>query len=162
MESLDRPYGDDEQDNVTVDPELHADVEEPAAPLPTVDGDDHAGDPAFQAVEEAGGGVSEGFEAAEGQLIDNIENAPPADREADAFDLADPGTDVDEDVAGDVERTLEERDPGDTPAAPSDAEAQEPAGTYGEPDQVDVTEVVRDPAEGPDDPGQGSGVAFDR
>ena len=149
MESLERPYGDDEQDNVTVDPEFHADVEEPTAPLPTVDGDDHATDPAFQAVQEAGGGVSEGFEQAEAQLIENIENAPPADREADAFDLSDPGTDVDEDVADDVARTLEERDPGDAPAAPHGEEGVEPA-TYGEPDHVEVTEVVRDPADGPD------------
>jgi hypothetical protein len=32
-------------------------------------------DPAFQAVDEAGGGESEGFEQAEEQLIENAENA---------------------------------------------------------------------------------------
>jgi hypothetical protein len=33
---------------------------------------------------------------------------------------------------------------------------------YGEPDEVDPTEVVRDPREGEDDPGAGPGVAPDR
>jgi hypothetical protein len=32
----------------------------------------------------------------------------------------------------------------------------------GEPDEIDVTEVVRDPREGPDDPGEGPGIAHDR
>jgi hypothetical protein len=165
MESLDRPYGDAEDDNVTVDPELHAETDEPEGPLPTTDGDDHARDPAFQAVEEGGGGVSEGFEVAEGQLIENIEGAPPADLEADAFDPADPGTDVDEDVADDVAATLEDRDPGDTAAIPRDDEeaaVRDASAKYGEPDQEDVTEVVEDPDAGPDDPGAGPGVAFDR
>lgn len=163
MESLDRPYGDDEEAYRTVEPELTSDAGE-AEPStnPTIDADDHVGDPAFAAVIEAGGGVSEGFEVAEGQLIENIENAPDADRTADAFDPDDPGTDVEEDVADDVARTLEANDPGDTPAAPRDQQALRSTAVYGEPDQVDVTEVVSDPNEGPDDPGQGPGVAFDR
>jgi hypothetical protein len=33
---------------------------------------------------------------------------------------------------------------------------------YGEPDEVDPTEVVRDPREGGDDPGAGPGIAPDR
>jgi hypothetical protein len=33
---------------------------------------------------------------------------------------------------------------------------------YGEPDEVDPTEVVRDPREGEDDPGAGPGIAPDR
>src|SRR4051812_46503088 len=100
MESLDRPYGDDETDYVTVENELTSETAaEPAErPAPANDGDDHVADPAFQAVEEGGGGVSEGFESAEGQLIENIENAPPADQTLDGFDLDDPGQDVDEDV----------------------------------------------------------------
>lgn len=164
MESLDRPYGDDDAAYRVVEPELTSETGEPEAvtPNPTTDGDDRVGDPAFAAVIEAGGGSSEGFEVAEGQLVENIENAPDADRTADAFDLADPGTDVDEDVADDVARTLEDHDPGDTPAAPRDPEAQHSAAVYGEADQVDVTEVVRDPAEGAGDPGQGPGIAFDR
>jgi hypothetical protein len=32
----------------------------------------------------------------------------------------------------------------------------------GEPDEIDVSEVVRDPREGPDDPGEGPGIAHDR
>jgi len=164
MESLDRPYGDDEQDYRVVEPEPTADVgdADPGGPEPTVDVDDHARDPAFQAVIEGGGGVAEGFETAEGQLVENIENAPPADLTADAFDPEDPGTDVDEDAADDVARTLDEHDPGDSAAAPSDGEPPRSTAVYGEPDQVDVTEVVRDPEEDADDPGTGPGVAFDR
>ena len=41
-------------------------------------------------------------------------------------------------------------------------EAESGTATYGEADQVDVNEVVRDPDEGPDDPGAGPGVAHDR
>jgi hypothetical protein len=33
---------------------------------------------------------------------------------------------------------------------------------YGEPDEVDPTEVRRDPREGPDDPGAGTDIAPDR
>lgn len=167
MESLDRPYGDDEEAYRVVEPEMTSDAGAPeeTAATPTTDMDERAGDPAFQAVVEGGGGVSEGFEAAEGQLIENIENAPDADRTADAFDPADPGTDVDEDVAGDVEQTLADHDPGDTAAVPRDAEeaaVRDAATKYGEPDQEDVTEQVRDPEEGPGDPGEGPGIAFDR
>jgi hypothetical protein len=163
MESLDRPYGDDEQDYTTVNPEPDRAVEEPDdGTLPTVDEDPHVHDPAFRAVEEAGGGVSEGFEAAEGQLIENIENAPEADRTTDGFDPDDPGTDVDEDVAADVEKTLDDAEAGDAPAAPQDQEALRSTAEYGEPDEVDTTEVVRDPDEGGDDPGTGPGIAFDR
>jgi hypothetical protein len=164
MESLDRPYGDDETDYVTVDPEGTALDDEPAdaGPPPTIDEDPHVGDPAFLAVEEAGGGVAEGFEVAEGQLIENIAGAPPADRTLDGFDPDDPGTDVDEDVAADVEKTIEDHDPGDAVAQPRDQEALRSTAAYAEPDQVDVTEVVRDPAEGPDDPGAGPGIAHDR
>src|SRR3954451_24590571 len=103
MESLDRPYGDDEQDYTTVTPEADDAEESRRSDLPTVDEDENVHDPAFQAVEEAGGRASGGFGTAEGQLIENIENAPDADRTADAFDLDDPGTDVEEDVADDVE-----------------------------------------------------------
>ena len=167
MESLDRPYGDDDEDYRTVEPELTSEMEErdEERSLPTTDLDDHARDPAFQAVEEAGGGVSEGFEVAEGQLIENIENAPYADRTVDAFDLEDPGTDVDEDMAGDVAKTLDDNDPGDAGAIPHDEEARRSSAAYGEPDQVDVTEVVRDPeeeAEHGEDAGAGPGIAFDR
>lgn len=164
MESLDRPYGDDEEAHRVVEPELTSGTGDPEAitPNPTSDLDDRASDPAFEAVIEGGGGVAEGFEIAEGQLIDNAENAPNADRTPDAFDPEDPGTDVDEDAVDDVARTLEDHDPGETAAAPRDQEALRATAVYSEPDQVDVTEVVRDPNEPEDDPGQGPGVAFDR
>src|SRR4051794_32076614 len=162
MESLDRPYGDDETDYRTVHPEDTEEEERQSPDLPTTDEDPHVHDPAFQAVEEAGGGVAEGFEAAEGQLVENIENAPDADRTADAFDLDDPGTDVDEDAAVDVEKTLDDADPGEALAAPRDQEALRSTAEYGEADEVDTTEVVRDPDEPGDDPGSGPGIAFDR
>jgi len=161
MESLDRPYGDDETDYVTVEPELtgeNAD-DEPARPLHPNDLDDHATDPAFQAVEEGGGGVSEGFEAAEGQLIDNIENAPDADRTLDGFDRDE---DVEEDVADDVAKTLEDHDPGDNAAVPRDDETRRATAVYGEADHIEATEVVRDPDGPADDPGEGPGIASDR
>ena len=161
MESLDRPYGDDETDYTTVNPENTDDEREPAE-LPTVDEDPHVHDPAFQAVEEAGGGVSEGFEAAEGQLIENIENAPDADRTPDGFDLDDPSTDVDEDVASDVEKTIDDAEAGEVYATEHGDEARRATAEYGEADEVDTTEVVRDPDEDGDDPGSGPGIAFDR
>lgn len=45
-----------------------------------------------------------------------------------------------------------------TPEEESDASSA----VYGEPDEVDPTEVTRDPREGPDDPGEGPGIAADR
>ena len=45
-----------------------------------------------------------------------------------------------------------------TPEAESDLSSI----SYGEPDEEDTTEVVEDPEEGPDAPGAGPGIAFDR
>ena len=154
MESLDRPYGDDETDYVTVDPELRSE--------PADDEDVPGADPAEQPLSESGEGVAEGFEETEAQLIDNIENAPPADRTLDGFDLDAPDQDVDEDVADDVAKVIEDHDPGDAIAQPRDDEARQATVVYGEPDELDVTEVVRDPDEGDDDPGQGPGISADR
>jgi hypothetical protein len=81
-ESFDRPYEDQPEG-------------EPGEPPPTTDLDDHATDPAFEAVEEAGGGVSEGQEVAEGQLVENIEGAPPADQTPDGADEDDLAEDED-------------------------------------------------------------------
>lgn len=41
-------------------------------------------------------------------------------------------------------------------------EAERSGASYGEPDEEDVTEVVRDPEEGPDDPGEGPGISAER
>jgi hypothetical protein len=41
-------------------------------------------------------------------------------------------------------------------------EAERDPATYGEPDEEDVTEVVRDPDSDEDDPGAGPGIAADR
>src|SRR5438045_2821959 len=54
MESLDRPYGDDETDYVTVNPELTSEpADEEAVP---------GADPSEQPLTESGEGVAEGFE----------------------------------------------------------------------------------------------------
>jgi hypothetical protein len=80
-------------------------------------------------VQEAGGGVAEGFEQAEADLIEHAEHSG--------------GEGIPE-----LDQLGEEAEP-------------DPA-TYGEPDELDVTEVVRDPDEDPDDPGQGPGIAHSR
>jgi hypothetical protein len=91
-------------------------------------------DPAMDPVYEGGGGESEGFELAEEELRENAEQGPAV-----------PGVGV-KAVRAEVDRETEEPDPA----------------TYGEPDEEDVTEVVRDPEAGPDDPGAGPGLAADR
>jgi hypothetical protein len=88
-------------------------------------------DEASRPVEEAGGGVAEGFEEAELELEEEASHAENRrSPEVDAF----------------------------TPEDEGDRSTTE----YGEPDEVDPTEVVRDPREGPDDPGEGPGIAADR
>ena len=82
-------------------------------------------------MEEGGGGVAEGFEEAERELI---EAAGHGDRRHSPADDAFPG---------------EER-------------ADQATGEYGEPDEVDPTEVVRDPDAVGEDPAEGPGLAADR
>jgi hypothetical protein len=67
------------------------------------------------------------------------------------------------------ERELIETGSHGDPRFSPDANAPEPevesdlsTAAYGEPDEVDPTEVVADPSEGDDDPGAGPGVAHDR
>lgn len=52
-------------------------------------------------------------------------------------------------------------DPGADAFAPEER-ADEATAVYGEPDEIDPTEVTRDPREDADDPGQGPGLAADR
>ena len=92
--------------------------------------DDHV-DPAERPLVEAGGGVAEGFEQAEDELI----------RQATHEDPAVPPTEA---------------------AFSPEEESDRSTAIYGEPDEVDPTEVVADPSEGDDDPGAGPGVAPDR
>jgi hypothetical protein len=66
-----------------------------------------------------------------------------------------------------AERELEEQaSHGDSYSVPGDegfGDEDSRANTvYGEPDEVDPTEVTSDPREGPDDPGAGPGIAADR
>jgi len=49
-----------------------------------------------------------------------------------------------------------------TDAFPPETESDRSTVVYGEPDEVDPTEVTSDPSEGPDDPGRGPGLAADR
>ena len=53
------------------------------------------------------------------------------------------------------------RDP-ESDAFSPEAEGDRSTARYGEPDEADPTEVVRDPDERPDDPGEGPGIAADR
>jgi hypothetical protein len=50
----------------------------------------------------------------------------------------------------------------ETDAFTPEEESDRATSVYGEPDEVDPTEVVRDPREGDDDPGAGPGIAPDR
>jgi hypothetical protein len=90
-----------------------------------------ADDPAMQPVEEAGGGVAEGFEEAERELVERASHGDERSTpETDAF----------------------------TPEVESDRATQ----VYGEPDEMDVSEVTSDPREGDGDPGKGTPIAPDR
>ena len=95
-------------------------------PVPDIDLD-----PAERPVVEGGGGVAEGFEQAEADLIRQAsheeEGVPPTDE-----------------VLG---------------GASEDART---TAVYGDADEVEATEVVRDPLEGDDDPGAGPGITADR
>src|SRR3954452_10947694 len=188
-DQLDRPYGDQESDYVTIQPEdaaaegqlergdFLAEQEELAAaeaaaiggrPVADETGEpdfDIAGpDPAFGPVSQAGGGQAEGFEQAEALLIEHAENPPEPEFTADGFDLADPGTDVEEDVADVVAKDLSDldRDDAGTLAVPRDREALRATGEPGEADEVHSSEVLHDPGAGPDDPGEGPGIPFER
>ena len=87
-------------------------------------------DPAQRPVVEGGGGVAEGFEQAEADLIRQAthegEGAPPV---------------------GEFSETVE------------DGRANT---VYGDADEVEATEVVRDPLEEDDDPGAGPGITAER
>ena len=88
-------------------------------------------DPAMQGVVEGGGGVEEGFELAEEDLVENASHGDGAGNPAaDAIDN-------------------------------ESVEAQRSTAAYGEPDEIDATEVTSDPDE-PDGPGDGTPIAPDR
>jgi len=53
-------------------------------------------------------------------------------------------------------------DEGRSPLEDEFPEEDEAGVVYGEPDELDPTEVTRDPREGEDDPGAGPGLAADR
>jgi hypothetical protein len=75
--------------------------------------------------------------------------------EAEGFELAE------RDLIEEAEHGDERRSP-EADAFDPEVEADEATAVYGEPDEVDPTEVVRDPGEDEDDPGAGPGVAADR
>jgi hypothetical protein len=189
-EQLDRPYGDQDTDYHVIEPEgekpeggeptgdlVEDEVRAAAAEARAIGGmpadddigspddDWHGGDPAFRPLEEAGEGQAEGFEQSEQLLIDHAGVPPDADLTADAFDLDDPGTDVDPDAEADVALDLEELerdDEGVLAGDQPDEEARRASGEPGEADEVHSTEVTSDPDAGPDDPGQGPGLTWER
>jgi len=186
MDSLDRPYGDADHEHLTVHPELPPDEpqpdtgdlvrdeEEAAAaearaiggrpfdePLRSNDDERWDRDPAFLPVEEAGGGYAEGFEQSEGLLVEHAYNPPEPELTPDGFDLDDPGTDVDADAEDLVDEELDAADPGDLPPMEHREEARLGA-EGGEADELRSTEVTFDPDEGPDDPGRGPGLPWER
>src|SRR3954470_3962501 len=167
-DQLDRPYGDQESDYVTIEPEapgadpapqsgdLVADEEAAAAAearaiggvpgadeIGDVDFDPASSDPAWEPVEQAGGGQAEGFEESEALLIEHAENPPEPELTADGFDLDDPGTDVDPDWEDTVAKDLSdlERTDEGALAQPRDEAARRATGRAGEADEVDTTEV---------------------
>ena len=86
-------------------------------------------DPAQRPVLEGGGGVAEGFEQAEEDLIEAASHGDRTrDPMDDAFSSAEPGG----------------------------------VGVYGEGDEIESTEVLHDPDEGPDDPGDGPRLTAER
>jgi hypothetical protein len=110
------------------------------------------GDEANRPVEEAGGGEAEGFEIAERELVEQASHGEQRwSPEADAFP---PEGEPDRPGAVSDEAPVEDLAP--------EGRGDRVAPAYGEPDEVDPTEVVRDPREGPDDPGEGPGLAAER
>ena len=188
MDSLDRPYGDSEHEHRTIHPEAPAPPPEPDTgdlvaneeaaaaaearaiggapmddPLRTtdVDAERWERDPAFRAVEEAGGGYAEGFEQSEGLLIEHAESPPEPELTPDGFDLDDPGVAVDPDAEDLVADELEDAEPGGLPPLERHDEAHL-AAAAGEADELRSTEVVADPDAGADDPGRGPGLPWER
>ena len=120
METNDEPLVENEEDAA-------------AAEAGAIGGDPggQSADPERQAVEEAGGGVAEGFEQAEEDLVENASHGDGAGNpEANAIDN-------------------------------EHVEAEGSTAAYGEPDEVDATEVTSDPDQD-DDPGEGTPIAPDR
>ena len=91
-------------------------------------GPDYDSDEESRPLAEGGGGVAEGFEEAERELVDEASHG-------------DPGFNPQENAF--------------TPELESDRASA----VYGEPDEVDPTEVVSDPREDEDDPGRGPRLA---
>jgi len=108
-------------------------------------------DEADAAAEEAGaiGGRRPDYDVDEAHRA--LEEA--GEGEAEGFELAE-------------EDLIEEASHGDEGRSPeADAfpeEADDAGSVYGEPDEVDPTEVVRDPREDEDDPGAGPGLTSER
>jgi hypothetical protein len=106
-----------ETNDETQDPLVEEQEDAAAAEAGAIGGDPgtDAADPAMQPVEEGGGGVAEGFEQAEDDLIENASHGDGAGNpELDAIDN-------------------------------EHVEAQGSTVEYGEADELDVTEVTSDP-----------------
>lgn len=80
----------------------------------TVDGAyaDEPPDPAFQAVIEAGGGVAEGFEQSEAQLVDNASEGELGGMHQVLRDAGQPEPDEEQAVYGEADHEIAEDEPG--------------------------------------------------
>jgi hypothetical protein len=121
--------------------------------------DSFAGDEAEEAAAEAGaiGGRRPDYDVDDDGRDDEsrrpLEEA--GEGEAEGFELAE------RDLIEEASHGEEGRSP-EADAFAGEVESDEAGAVYGEPDEVDPTEVVRDPREDEDDPGAGPGVAADR
>lgn len=124
---------------------------------PTKDNDPLADEEAEAAAAEAGaiGGARPDYDVDD----DSDEASRPLEEagegESEGFELAE------HDLIEEASHGAEGRSPEADAFAP-EVESDESGAVYGEPDEVDPTEVVRDPREGEDDPGAGPGLAADR
>lgn len=110
----------------------------------------HEEEAAAEEAAEIGGAVPE----YEGDEADRAV-AEAGGGEAEGFELAEQGL---EEAASHGEQRHNPAEDAFTPEQESDRSGA----VYGEPDEVDSTEVVRDPDEDEDDPGEGPGLAAER
>jgi hypothetical protein len=78
---------------------------------PTEDPDDPAADPAMAPVEEAGGGVAEGFEEAEKELVENAEGEADDDPLRNPFNSEPEESPADEGEFGEPDHVHPENEP---------------------------------------------------
>lgn len=128
-------------------------MEQPEAERPAPDDDALVRDEEEAAAIEAGGIGGMDPETEADEATRPVEEAGGG--EAEGFEQAE--RDLGERAAHGEERSTPETD-----AFAGEKESDRASVAYSEPDEVDPTEVVSDPEEGSDDPGQGPGIASER